>query len=54
MGLPPNDLEMPPFRGKLTQEEILTILSLIKTWWTQEQRDAQAENSKLWQEANTP
>lgn len=54
LGLPPSDLEMPPFRGELAQEEVLAVLSYIKTWWTQEQRDAQAENSRRWQEANAP
>jgi hypothetical protein len=38
----------------LTREEVLAILSYIKTWWTQEQRDSRAENSRQWQEANTP
>ncbi|MDA0987824.1 MAG: cytochrome c [Chloroflexi bacterium] len=54
LGLPPSDLEMPHFRGELAREETLAVLSYIKTWWTQEQREAQAENSRRWQEANAP
>jgi mono/diheme cytochrome c family protein len=52
MGLPPSALEMPPFKGRLTQEEVVAILSFIKTWWTEEQRDFQAEISRQKQEAN--
>jgi len=53
-GLPPSELAIPPFSVHLTREEVLAILSYIKTWWTQEQRDSRAENSRQWQEANTP
>ena len=52
LGLPPSALEMPPFRGRLTQEEVLVIMSFIKTWWTEEQKDFQAAISRQWEEAN--
>ena len=54
LGLPPSDIEMPPFMERLTQKEVLAILSYIKTWWTEEQRDSQAAVSRQWEEANTP
>lgn len=37
--LPP----MPTFKGQLSQEEVAAILAYIKTWWTEEQRQLQAE-----------
>ena len=54
VGLPPSVLEMPPFKDKLTQAEVLAILSYLKTWWTEQQRDSQAAISRQWQEANSP
>jgi mono/diheme cytochrome c family protein len=37
--LPP----MPTFKGQLSEEEVAAILAYIKTWWTEEQRQLQAE-----------
>ena len=54
LGLPPEGIEMPSFKGRLTQEEVLAILSYIKTWWTEEQKVSQAAISRQWEEANTP
>jgi len=47
-GLPPRpgasgDQIMPAFRGELTEIEVDAILTYLKTWWTDEQRQAQAE-----------
>ena len=42
---------MPPFRDALTEEQVDTILSYIKTWWTTEQRESQADISQRYQEA---
>lgn len=43
MMAPPNAPRMPAFRDILTDEDIDSILAFIKTWWTQEQRDFQAQ-----------
>ena len=37
------DQVMPAFRGELTQEDAETVLTFIRTWWTEEQRQSQAE-----------
>jgi mono/diheme cytochrome c family protein len=33
---------MPVFRDRLSEEDARAILAYIKTWWTAEQREAQA------------
>jgi mono/diheme cytochrome c family protein len=33
---------MPAFAGQLSEQEVEAILAYIKTWWTDEQRAAQA------------
>ena len=42
---------MPPFKDVLRGEEVHAILSYIKTWWTAEQRESQADISQRYQEA---
>ncbi len=42
MGVPEDTPRMPAFKGKLTEEEVEAILTYIKTWWTEEQRQVQA------------
>ena len=42
-GLPEGVSPMPPFGDRLTVDEVATILTFIKTWWTEEQREFQAE-----------
>lgn len=42
---------MPALGDKLTEPEVDTILSLIKTWWTTEQRVSQEDISQRYQEA---
>lgn len=44
-------LGMPAFRDKLTEQEVEVILAFIKTWWTEEQRESQADISRRYQEA---
>jgi mono/diheme cytochrome c family protein len=34
---------MPAFKDTLTEEEVGAILAYIKTWWTEEQREWQAQ-----------
>jgi mono/diheme cytochrome c family protein len=41
---------MPGFADELTEEEVDAILTLIKTWWTEEQRAQQADVSRRHQE----
>jgi mono/diheme cytochrome c family protein len=43
--------QMPAFGGKLTEPEVDAILRHIKTWWTPEQRETQADVSRRYQEA---
>ena len=43
--------QMPAFQGKLTDSEVDVILTYIKTWWTSNQRDGQADISQRYQEA---
>jgi len=33
---------MPAFADRLSEEDVRNILAHIKTWWTEEQREAQA------------
>lgn len=47
----PGPALMPAFGGKLTEEDAEAILAFIKTWWTPEQRDIQADISKRFEEA---
>ncbi len=47
-GLPPrpgvpDEQIMPAFRDQLIDAEVDAILTYLKTWWTDEQREAQAE-----------
>ena len=42
---------MPSFTGVLTEEEVDTILSHIKSWWTLDQLESQADISRRYQEA---
>ena len=42
---------MPGFGDRLAEDDTETILSFIKTWWTPEQRDSQADISERYQEA---
>ena len=43
--------QMPAFNDKLKEEEVEKILAQIKTWWTEEQRQQQADVSSRYQEA---
>ena len=42
---------MPRFKGTLTESDVDIILVYIKTWWTEEQRQSQADISRRYQEA---
>ena len=42
---------MPSFKASLTEEQADTILSYIRSWWTIEQRETQADVSRRYQEA---
>ncbi len=42
---------MPAFGGTLTEQEVEAILSLIKTWWTPPDLEAQRDISRKYQEA---
>ena len=42
---------MPPFKDLLRGEEVDAILSYIRTWWTAEQRESQADISQRYQDA---
>lgn len=44
-------VRMPAFRGALTEEDVKAILDYIKTWWTPEQRQFQADVSQRYQGA---
>jgi mono/diheme cytochrome c family protein len=50
--------EMPAFKNKLTDEQVLLILAYIKTMWTDEQRMMQRqltqEEQRLFAEVSTP
>ncbi len=43
--------QMPAFKDKLTDPELGAIMTFIKTWWTPDQRDDQADISRRYQEA---
>lgn len=43
MGVPESAPRMPAFRDTLSDEDVAAILAYIKTWWTAEQRAAQAQ-----------
>ena len=43
---PPGSVEMPSFRARLTHDDILAILSYIKTMWTPEERTAQEATTR--------
>lgn len=45
-GLPPSEMEMPPYKSILTLGEVDAVLAYIKMGWTQEQRDSQAKLSE--------
>ena len=42
---------MPGFGDRLSEAEVNAVLSFIKTWWTPEQRETQADVSQRYQEA---
>ena len=42
---------MPSFKAALTEEQVDTILSYIRSWWTTEQRETQADVSQRYQAA---
>ena len=42
---------MPGFKDKLTEGDVDSVLTYIKTWWTEEQRQSQADISRRYQEA---
>ena len=42
---------MPSFEASLTEEQIDSILSVMRSWWTTEQRETQADVSLRYQEA---
>jgi len=43
--------QMPGFKETLAESEIDEILTYIKTWWVEEQRETQADISRRYQEA---
>lgn len=38
---------MPAFREQLNEDDVTAILAYIKTWWTDEQREFQAEATEV-------
>jgi mono/diheme cytochrome c family protein len=42
MGASADTPRMPAWKGTLTEEDVRAVLSHIKTWWTQDQREFQA------------
>ena len=44
-------LGMPALGDKLTEPEVDAILTFIKSWWTTDQRDSQADISERYQDA---
>ena len=42
---------MPPFKDKLTEQEVDAVLSYTKTWWEEWQREGQSGISRRYQEA---
>lgn len=43
--------QMPAFEGILTKKDVEAILTFIKTWWTAEQREIQADISRRYDQA---
>ena len=43
--------QMPAFKDKLADPELDAIMTFIKTWWTPDQRESQADISRRYQEA---
>ena len=43
--------QMPAFKGILTKKDVEAILAFIKTWWTAEQREIQADISRRYDQA---
>ena len=43
MGVSEDVPRMPAWKGKLTETEVAAILAYIKGWWTEDQRQMQAE-----------
>ena len=39
---------MPAFKDKLSEEDVRAVLAYIKTWWTEEQRQWQANVTAQW------
>ena len=50
-GATPTFGAMPAFKDALTEEQVDTILSYVRSWWTTEQRESQADISQRYQEA---
>lgn len=46
MGASEDTPRMPAWKGTLTEEDVRGILSHIKTWWTQDQREFQARATR--------
>lgn len=42
---------MPAFKDKLSEDQVDAILAYIKTWWTEEQRESQADVSHRYEDA---
>lgn len=40
---------MPAFKDKLNKEDVQAVLTYIKTWWTEEQRQFQAKATAEWE-----
>jgi mono/diheme cytochrome c family protein len=47
LGAPQGTPRMPAFKATLTEEDIAAILAYIKTWWTEEQREWQAQVTRM-------
>jgi mono/diheme cytochrome c family protein len=45
---PQQPQQMPAFKDRLTNEDVQAILTYIKTWWTEEQRQFQAKATAEW------
>ena len=43
--------QMPAFGDRLSREQVEAVLAYIKTWWTEEQREVQANVSERYQRA---
>jgi len=50
-GKPGPGLSVMPGFGYLTKDDVEAVLALIKTWWTDEQRENQADISKRYDQA---